>query len=79
MLFNCEANLLATEQKTSKKGNTYTVALFQQGVDTLKIMLPSDVDCSFLKLQNSYNLLLDYSTQWKSLSIRSISEIKVNK
>lgn len=77
MLMKCEATLLATEKRVSKKGNTYNVALFQQGVDTLQIMLPDNVDYSFLKCQTSYILVIDYSTRWKSLSIKSIADNKI--
>lgn len=68
MKMNFEAKLLATELKESKKGNKYLVGLFQQGVDTLQLMLEGVNP----KLDVNYQVEIEYSPRWKSMKVLNI-------
>lgn len=73
MKFACkEVRLLATDNVKSKKGNSYNVGLFQKGVDTIKLMLPDDVNIDELELNQTYDLEVDYNTQYRQLSLLSL-------
>lgn len=74
MEMRTRATLLSVQQQTSKKNNVYFVGLFYQGVDTLQIMLPEGVVNP--AVQKEYDLLIDYNTKWKSLTLKDMHIIQ---
>lgn len=74
MEMRTRATLLSVQQQTSKKNNIYFVGLFYQGVDTLQIMLPDGVVNP--AVQKEYDLLIDYNTKWKSLTLKDMHIVK---
>lgn len=69
MKFICEAELIGFESRISAKGNSYTVALFVQGVDVFQPMLPDNTDCSKLKLHTKYSLTVDYNSRFRNMNL----------
>lgn len=64
-----DVRCLGSEIKTSKKGNPYIASLFQKGIETIQLMLPDNTNAEDEK---RYDLICDYSTRWKSMTLKEL-------
>lgn len=71
MKFLCVGRFLGSEEKTSQKGNKYSVISFIQGTDTLTVMANDDVDVNY-SFGDEVKLHLEYDVKYKNLKLSMI-------
>lgn len=65
MNFLCNAEFIAKENKVSSKGNHYTTILFNQGTDTMTVMVSENVAQMNFEKGKEYAFELAYNRRFK--------------
>lgn len=77
MKFNFTGVFMGNECRISNKtGEVYNYVGFANGLETLQLNCPTNIDCNGLELYKPYNVEVDYVTAFKNFKLVGVSPLK---